>query len=829
MMARKLEEYNKKRDKKKTTEPEGSIQESAEQLRFVVQHHDARRDHYDLRLEWEGVLLSWAVPKGPSYNPQDKRLAVEVEDHPLDYRNFEGTIPKKEYGGGVVMLWDEGTWEPRVDVDKGLTEGALKFILKGKRLRGKWALVRLKSDESDKKNWLLIKEKDRHARDEEGISEYETSIRTDRTMKEIEEGKEMDSDNSRIPFEKTGVQLAKLADRVPTGKEWLYELKYDGYRILAYLDGNGVRLMTRNGQDYTAKFKRIADALLDWSRGKTMVLDGEVVVLDKAGKTDFQALQGFVKSPKGQQLTYILFDLLAFSGKDLRREALIDRKGKLESLMAEGHPSLHYSHHTDGEGRDIFVAACQAEREGIICKKGKSMYSGTRNGDWLKVKCENRQEFVIGGYTLTDKKKSGVSALLLGVYEGKDLVYAGRAGTGFTQKTMRELEKKFDKIQRKTPPFKEAPAKRNDETITWLSPKLVAEIRFAEWTDENQLRQASYKGLRPDKDPKDVNREGTAGQSETAVKKVESIIPDEKNNNTKEQKAPRKSITVNKIRLTSPDKEMFEGTGITKEDVIRYYLAVADRMMPFVGNRILSFVRCPHGIPGECFYQKHLTKEIKGFRRIPIKEKKGDKEDYFYMVNRDGLISSVQMGTLEFHIWGSQVDHLETPDMMVFDLDPEEGMKLERVREGVRDMKKVLDELSLKSFLKTSGGKGYHVVIPLEPSAGWSAVKEFAKLTATAMEERWPDRYTSNMRKEKRKGKIFIDWVRNGRSATSIAPYSVRARKGAPVSMPISWDELDMVDPNEIDIEAAIQKIENDDPWENFYRTKQKLSINTHK
>ena len=297
----------------------------------------------------------------------------------------------------------------------------------------------------------------------------------------------------------------------------------------------------------------------------------------------------------------------------------------------------------------------------------------------------------------------------------------------------------------------------------------------------------------------------------------------------KEQRAPRKSITVNKIRLTSPDKEMFDGTGITKEDVAQYYLAVADRMMPFVGNRILSFVRCPHGIPGECFYQKHLTKEIKGFRRIPIKEKKGDKEDYFYMINVDGLISSVQMGTLEFHIWGSQVDHLETPDMMVFDLDPEEGMKLERVREGVRDMKKVLDELSLTSFLKTSGGKGYHVVIPLEPAAGWNAVKEFAKLTATAMEERWPDRYTSNMRKEKRKGKIFIDWVRNGRSATSIAPYSVRARKSAPVSMPISWNELDTVDPNEIDIETAIQKIKNDDPWKNFYRTKQKLSIDAHK
>lgn len=825
-MARKLDKYQEIRDTEKTPEPEGKVGKSAERLKFVVQHHVARRDHYDFRLEWEGVLLSWAVPKGPSNNPQDKRLAVEVEEHPLDYINFEGTIPKGEYGGGVVMLWDEGQWEPRVDVEKGLTDGSLKFVLKGYRLKGKWALIRLKEENGDKNNWLLIKEKDRYAMDNSGISEYTTSVRSQRTMKEIEEDITAEQDKgNRNPFEKTGVQLARRAERAPDEEGWIYELKYDGYRILAYLEDNYVRLMTRNGQDYTSKFKSIAVALTDWSSGKAMVLDGEVVVLNNEGRADFQALQGYLKSPQGLKPTYIVFDLLAFSGKDLRMKPLKDRKKKLASLLEKEHPRLHYSNHTEGEGRDIFVTACQAKLEGIICKKENSIYSGTRNGDWLKIKCENRQEFVVGGYTLSDKRNSGISALLLGVYEGKDLIYAGRAGTGFTQKTMSDLENKFGKIRRKTPPFKEAPKQRNDEIIRWLRPQLVAEIRFAEWTNENQLRQASYKGLRTDKDPKEVKRESLTeiNLGDTAIN-GDSIVPDDPSEEKVPKKSIRKSIKVNGIRISSPDKEMFKGTGITKEDLARYYLAVAERMMVYAGNRVLSFVRCPDGFPGECFYQKHLAKKTKGLRMMPIKEKKNEREDFFYMEDADGLITSVQMGTLEFHIWGSSVDQLEKPDMMVFDLDPEEGMDLEKVREGVRDMKKVLDELSLTSFLKTSGGKGYHVVIPLDPSADWIAVKTFARMTASAMEERWPDKYTSNMRKEKRKGKIYIDWVRNAKSATSIAPYSVRARKGAPVSMPITWEELDTVKPNQIDIQAAVKKLNEDDPWKDFFQTKQKLS-----
>ena len=366
-MARKLEEYQKKRDADKTPEPKGKVFESGKQLAYVVQHHIATRDHYDFRLEWDGVLLSWAVPKGPSYNTKDKRLAIQVEDHPLEYKDFEGTIPKGEYGGGTVMLWDEGEWEPQEDIEKGLKEGSLKIILKGSRLKGKWALVRLKQEKDDKKNWLLIKEKDKYAMDNDGISEYKTSVRTNRTMKEIADN--IESNNSSLPFEETKVQLAKLVDKVPEGDDWIYELKYDGYRIIAYINDNKVQLMSRNGQDYTLKFKSIADVLLKWSDGRSMVLDGEVVVLDKNGRTNFQALQEYLKNPKDKNLTYIVFDLLALSGIDLRGETLLDRKERLSSLKLDEQQNLHYSKHTDKAGMDTFVAACQAGMDGMICKK----------------------------------------------------------------------------------------------------------------------------------------------------------------------------------------------------------------------------------------------------------------------------------------------------------------------------------------------------------------------------------------------------------------------------------------------------------------------------
>lgn len=818
-MAEKLSDYNQKRNFERTWEPEGRTEASEEGvscqqcLRFAVQHHMARRDHYDLRLEWEGVLLSWAVPKGPSYDTHDKRLAVKVEDHPLEYRNFEGTIPRGEYGGGVIMLWDEGFWEPYGDTKEGLLKGELKFVLKGKRLRGKWTLVRWKAKSGEEKdNWLFMKEKDEYVKASDGISEFNTSIRTGRTMAEIESGEE--EKITRNPFQSVEVQLAKLVNRVPEGEDWLYELKYDGYRILAFVEGNSVRLITRNGNDYLKRFHNIATSLIDLAGGRAMVLDGEMVITDPSGKTDFQALQSYLKNPKAQNLTYIVFDLLALDGIDLRGKRLTERKEMLEALMKDAPRNLYYSRYVRGNGKESFAVACEAGMEGIIGKRADSDYSGTRNGDWIKLKCDKRQEFVIGGYSLSDKKTKGVSSLLLGVYEGEELVYAGRAGTGISEADERALENKFENIRRLDPPFQSAPEPKPKEELTWLEPELVAEIKFAEWTKDNLLRQASFKGIRTDKDPREIKREKAEEEThpETFTEEVER--PMEVNAN---------SLIIEGIKISNPDKVMFDDPETTKEDVIRYYERVSERMLPYVSRRILSIVRCPKGISQTCFYKKHPGPESKGVVTIPITTSSGETEEYFYIENVSGLVSEVQMGTLEFHTWGSCVDELEKPDIMVFDLDPDEGMELSQVRQGVTDMKSILTELSLDSYLKTSGGKGYHVVVPLAPTVTWDTFHDFAKRVAQVMEQKWPDRYTSNVRKSKRGGKIFIDWIRNGRGATSIAPYSIRARKGARVSMPIPWEELDTVAPDGVTMTDALRRISGSDPWNGFFQNNQML------
>lgn len=818
-MTAELNAYNQKRNFNRTIEPEGRTENPDGSLRFVIQHHMAHRDHYDFRLEWDGALLSWAVPKGPSYNTRDKRLAVQVEDHPLEYRNFEGTIPKGEYGGGVVMLWDEGWWEPYVDVEDGLRKGMLKFVLKGRRLKGKWALVRLKVKEGETKdNWLLLKEKDEYAQDAGGISEFAASIRTGRTMIEIEKGD--DENITKNPFSRSDVQLAKLVNKVPEGEDWLYEMKYDGYRILSYLEGNNVQLITRNGHDYTKYFQDVSYSLIDWAAGRAMILDGEMTITDTSGKTDFQALQNFMKNPKGKNLTYIVFDILALDGADLRSRHLIDRKETLETLIKDAPKNLYYSRHVRGNGKESFAAACEAGMEGIVGKKADSIYSGTRNGDWIKLKCDIRQEFVIGGYTLSDKKTSGVSSLLLGVYEGDEFVYAGRAGTGLSQSDMRDLEDKFAGIMRLEPPFKLAPKPKPSEKIIWLEPELVAEIKFAEWTTDNLLRQASFKGLRTDKNPGDIRREKADDKTYPQSYPQEAERAMEARDNDRFVS----DIIIEGIKITSPDKVMFDDPEIKKVDVIRYYEKVAERMLPYVSHRILSIVRCPKGISQTCFYKKHPGPGSKGIVTTPVSNSRGDTEVYFYIESASGLISEAQMDTLEFHTWGSRVDELEKPDMLVFDLDPDEGMDLTTVRQGVQDLKSVLDELSLNSYLKTSGGKGYHVVVPLKPAGSWDAFRDFAKRIAMVMEQKWPDRYTSNVRKANRKNKIFIDWIRNTRGATSIAPYSIRARKGARVSMPIAWDELNTVTPNGVTMADALLRIGGNDPWRDFFQNDQKLN-----
>lgn len=816
-----LKEYNEKRNFYKTLEPEGKQESSEESLRFVVHRHFASRDHFDLRLEWRGVLLSWAVPKGPSYNSKDKRLSVQVEDHPLEYRNFEGTIPKGEYGGGTVMLWDEGYWEPYVNVEEGLSEGMLKFALKGSRLRGRWALVRMRAKTGEKRNnWLWLKEKDEYVKDEEGMSEFTTSIRTGRTMAEIEKGQ--DEKFIKNPFDKADVQLAKLVKTVPQGDDWLYEMKYDGYRALAFVECNSSRLITRKGNDITKRFYTIASSLIDLAQGRAMVLDGEIVATVDSGKTDFQALQNYLKDKNPQRLSYIVFDLLALDGKDMRGQSLIERKEKLENLMLDAPNNLYYSRFVKGCGKESFAAACQAGMEGIVGKKPDSIYSGYRNDDWIKLKCDKRQEFVIGGYSLSDKRTWGVSSLLLGLYEGDDLIYAGRAGTGISESDMEVLESKFEGIRHDEPPFSQVPKTKSNEKIIWLEPKLAAEIKFAEWTRDNLLRQASYKGLREDKNIKEIRREK---QEDDIQPEMNADNDNSVNRNPKQANpAKEKGLIIEGVNISSPDKIIYEELGIKKEDVVRYYSKIADRMLPFVRHRVLSIVRCPKGVSQACFYKKHPGLGIKGVITIPVINSSNETEEYFYIENITGLISEAQMGTLEFHTWASTINNLEQPDIMVFDLDPDEGMDLERVRQGVEDVKSILDELKLNSYLKTSGGKGYHILVPLKPPAAWDKFYDFAKQVALVMENKWPDRYTSNVRKASRKGRIFIDWIRNARGATSIAPYSLRARKGAKVSMPIGWDELHTVAPDGINMEESLLRIGGKDPWEDFFKNNQSIS-----
>ena len=730
-----MKQYNQKRNFDKTSEPQGRSGKSTGQLHFVVQHHFASREHYDFRLEWEGALKSWAVPKGPSLNPADKRLAVQVEDHPLDYRHFEGTIPKGQYGAGTVEIWDAGTYELLE-----MKEDRIKFVLRGKKLTGGWALVRMQDGKD--KNWLLIKEK---------------------------------PEKNQNPFTSSDVQLARLVKAVPEGEGWVYELKYDGYRSLSFIEDGKARLLTRNGEDYTRKFAAAAQALAAFAGGRAMVLDGEMVVADRDGRPDFQALQSYIKNPTGKQLQYMIFDVLALDGEDLRALPLVGRKELLAGLLAGAPEPLHYSAHIEGQGERLLQAARKAKLEGIVGKRADSAYTGTRNGDWIKIKCRERQEFVIGGYTVSEKRaQGGISSLLLGVYRDGGLACCGRAG-GFSQRDMAALETKFQPGIRKTPPFQAAPKARAGEAIVWLKPLYAAEITFAEWTREGLLRQAKFKGLREDKAISEIRRED----------QVEECV-------------------VEDVKITHPDKLV--APGVTKKDLALYYQKVAPRMLPYVQGRFLSAIRCPEGTGGECFFKKHPD---------------GDKENYYCIGDAAGLITEVQMNTVEFHVWGSRAEAPDSPDVMVFDLDPDEGMALDTVRQGVRDLKGILDGLNLKSYLKTSGGKGYHVLVPMQPGADWEAFRDFAKGIAGAMAAQWPERYTDNARKASRKGRIFLDWIRNTRAATSAAPYSVRKREGMPVSMPIAWGELNKIAPDSIDMSEAVKRLKRKDPWEGFFTSLQ--------
>jgi bifunctional non-homologous end joining protein LigD len=798
-----LKTYQEKRDFTRTAEPKGKVGQRAQGYRYVIQKHDARRLHFDFRLELDGVLKSWAVTRGPSLNPADKRLAVRTEDHPVEYGSFEGTIPKGQYGGGTVMLWDEGHWRPQGDPHEGLEKGLLKFELDGERLKGGFALVRLRSDAKGKReNWLLVKERDRYAApDSDPVKRWTTSVRTGRSMSEIAAGDPDPPAGSTTRLPKfVAPELATLVKTPPRGNDWWHEIKFDGYRAIAAIGGGRVRIFTRSGQNWTEKFSPIAKALQTLDVDSAL-LDGEIVALDDKGRSSFSRLQHGLKDGK-VPLTYYIFDLIALSGRDLRKTPLAQRKEMLHELLQSAPDGIRYSDHVAGHGTELLAKACRMGLEGIVSKRADSPYVSRRTKSWLKAKCSGNDEFVIGGFRRSDKTGRPFASLLLGEYVGKDLHYRGRVGTGFDEEDLAELGRRLKTLTRKTSPFVDA-----DRTIgrdaTWVQPRLVAQIAYTETTRDGRLRHPSFLGLRSDKPAKSVQAQAIA------------------------EMANDKTSDPAGGKLTSPDKVLFAEAGITKAELAAYFSGVAERMLPHVADRPLSLVRCPEGTGEECFFQKHTAKGMpRALLSIPITENDGEVAKYLMIDSPAGLTAAAQIGALELHIWGAHADTVEHPDRMVFDLDPDGDVTFADVRAAARDVRDLLKAAHLTSFPLVTGGKGIHVVVPLDASQSWDEVKTFAKGVAAKLAATEPERFTATMSKAKRKGRIFIDWLRNERGATAIAPYSPRAHGNASVATPVSWAELSGVKAAnaftipDVKLRVAQQK---SDPWKGYFALRQRI------
>ena len=819
-----LGRYREKRDFSHTPEPRGRAGRKQGRLRFVVQKHAARRLHYDFRLELDGVLKSWAVPNGPSLDPGVKRLAVHVEDHPLEYAAFEGVIPKGHYGAGKVIVWDEGVWTPEGDGAQAYRRGKLEFRLDGVKLRGKWKLVRMRGREEKggRENWLLIKGSDAEVRrgtDAEISRRRPESVKTGIDIEEVGKGQSARKSRRLPPGARKKAmptlvkpQLATLVEHAPTGTDWIYEIKYDGYRMLCRIRGGKASLHTRTGRDWTDRFSAQARELARLPAREAWI-DGEVVVFGADGMTDFQALQNACSEGSDRDVTFMAFDLVYLDGHDLSRIALIERKRLLAELLAGfDNAAVRYSNHVEGTGKEIYEHACQHQLEGLIAKRSNSTYAPVRNRSWVKVKCRRRQEFVIGGYTEPQGSRSGFGALLLGVYEGTRLRYAGRVGTGFGDRLLGSLRKRFAALERRIPPFadsKKIPGRR----LHWIEPNLVAEINFAGWTDDGVLRQASFVSLRDDKPPRSVRREQAASAPEKQ----------------RARKTPvGKDADVSGIRISHPERVLFQDPDFTKLDLARYYEGVAEWMLPHLNGRPLSLVRCPRGPGEECFFQKHFSEGApRAVEGVSIREKKGKSGRYVVANSAVALIGLVQVGVIEFHTWGAPARRPDAPDVLILDLDPDPHLLWGRVVEAATLARTLFDEIGLKSYLKTTGGKGLHVVVPLGPGHDWEEVKAFARAAAEHMERTFPRRYTSKMAKAGRKGKIFIDYLRNSKGATAVAAYSVRARAGGPVAVPLAWNELeDGVRSDSFNVGNVMERLRGlrSDPWRGFFESRQKLT-----
>ncbi|MCU6455689.1 DNA ligase D [Sphingomonas sp. A2-49] len=782
-----LARYNAKRDFAKTAEPAGTLAPGHGNA-FMVQKHDATRLHWDLRLEVDGVLKSWAVTRGPSLDPDEKRLAVRTEDHPLSYATFEGTIPAGEYGGGTVMLWDLGTWAPIAGKSAAdLDAGHLHFTLQGERMKGDWLLIRLKPRGRERgENWLLRKIDDAHAGGTDTlVEEALTSVASGRTMAEIAAGKPAKaaasggkraakpaSPTRRPPRGKAATlpafrepQLCTLVDGVPAGSGWLHEVKYDGYRALVAIGDGRARVYTRSGLDWTDRFAAIADAAAALPV-RSALIDGEIVAY-KDGRPDFSTLKDAIAS--GGAMTLFAFDLLALDGEDLTSLSTVERKDRLRGVIENGE-RLQFAEHVLGSGETLFATMCREGLEGVVSKRADAPYAGGRSKAWLKAKCTQRQEFVIVGWTPSDKGR-GFKSLLLGVHAKGGFRYAGKVGTGFDRALIDTLSERMASLARDTSPLdaaSTAPHKAALRGARWIAPELVAEVAFAEVTPDGVLRHSSFLGLRGDKTAAEV------------VAEVAQPAP----------AAPAIHVTV-----SSRDRLVFPDSDVTKGELADYYARVAPIMLPWAGRRPVSLVRCPQGRAKACFFQKHDAGSFgDDVHHVDVTEKDGSVQPYLYVDDADGLVACVQMGTIEFHGWGSRIDALEQPDRLVIDLDPDEGLDFADTKSAAEHVSAQLAELGLVSFPLLSGGKGVHVVVPLTPSARWPAVKDFADRFARALAAAEPDRYVAVMTKAKRKGKIFIDYLRNQRGSTAIMPFSARARAGAPVAAPVSWTELRDID-----------------------------------
>jgi bifunctional non-homologous end joining protein LigD len=846
-----LEEYRRKRDFRKTPEPPGrasSSKKAAAPLSFVIQQHKARRLHYDFRLELEGVLKSWAVPRGPSLDPGEKRLAVQVEDHPLEYGGFEGVIPEGQYGGGAVLLWDRGTWIPAdPDPEAALAKGMLKFELRGEKLHGNWALVRMhgKAGGDHRQNWLLVKERDDSAVPHSGdavVADNPLSVETGRSLKAIADDRDRVWDSEKgeavvrhAPDSITGAlqgpmredlkpQLATLTTTAPAGLEWIHEIKHDGYRLFARIEHGKVRLITRSGLDWTGKFPELVQAFARL-RLDTAMIDGELVCLASDGTTSFSDLQDAIAEGKTGRLHFFAFDLLYRDGWDLTGAALEDRKAALaEIIPPQTHGMLGYSDHHAGSGPAFLRQACNFKLEGIVSKRRDAPYRPGRGSSWFKIKCRNREEFIVIGFTDPEGRREGFGALIAGYYDpsGK-LRYAGRVGTGFSGARLAELRKRLDRLVVTEPPV-ELPKGAPCKGVHWANPQLVAEAVFAGWTSDGILRQASFQGLREDKSAKEVVYDPKAG---TAVKPDPQPARPKPAAPETADRARDGSLSFEGVRLTHPDRVFYPENGLTKLDLAGYYRAVGDWALPHLAGRPLTLVRCPGGHGKPCFYQKHLGKGAPAaIGQVDVPEN-GKTEAYPVIHDLAGLIGLVQMDVIEIHPSGATAAKLETPDRITFDLDPDEGLEWLRVTEAAVAIREALRAIGLESFAKTTGGKGLHVVVPLQPKLGWDKVKAFTKWVADQFVAQSPELFTANMAKRARHGRIYIDYLRNSRSATAIGAYSPRARQGATVSTPLFWEEVEnSARPQGFTVATVPARLASldADPWAEIGKIRQSIS-----